>query len=327
LTRSPYLKYKEVLYSVGLQKEHLVLPIFVQEQGEKICQIDRLVGITKNTTNQLSQQIKAITDAGVSSILVFGIPKKRDRIGSSAANKNGIVQQTIRKIREESGDLLNIITDVCVCQYNLSGQCGLILKSKNHAEVNNDMTLSFLSEIAVSQAGANIVAPSSMMDGQVYSIRKALDRQGFQRTKVMSYSAKHFSSLYSPFRSAAFSAKIHDYNVIDKAAYQIAYTNKREILREIETDVLEGADIIMIKPAIAYLDLVIMIKERFEVPTAVQSVSGEYAMIKAAAKYRWIDEDEWKINSIVSMKRAGADIIISYFSMDIAKCLEQMSFM
>jgi porphobilinogen synthase len=189
--------------------------------------------------------------------------------------------------------------------------------------VDNDSTLDLLGKIALSHAdaGADIVAPSAMMDGQVYAIRNLLDNNGFKKIKIMSYAAKHFSSLYTPFRRAAFSTKIRDYNIIDKSSYQLSYSNRRQILREINSDITEGADMVMIKPAMAYLDLVCMIKEKVGFPIAVQNVSGEYAMIKAAAMQGLINEEEWKVNLIASIKRSGADKIISYFSMDIARYL------
>jgi porphobilinogen synthase len=207
------------------------------------------------------------------------------------------------------------MTDVCVCQYNFSGHCGLVRKGK----VDNDLTLQTLSKIAVShvEAGADVVAPSSMMDGQVRTIKEALIDKGL-KARILSYSAKHASSLYTPFRSAAF-AKPHLH--LDKSSYQLSYANPREALREIENDINEGADMVMIKPALAYLDIITMTKDHFDFPVAVQNVSGEYAMIKAAGVKGWINENEWKVWSIASIKRAGADKIISYFSLDIAAYL------
>ncbi|HYY49463.1 MAG TPA: porphobilinogen synthase [Nitrososphaeraceae archaeon] len=316
----PELTHKEVLESVGLQKRHLILPLFVQERREQEeLKISMMPGITKVPLDKVTQRIQAVIDAGITSIIIFGIPKKTDERGSLASSTDGVVQQALKKIRKGYEDHLNIITDVCLCQYNTSGHCGLIINN----EVDNDSTLESLSKIALShaEAGADIVAPSSMMDGQVYSIRKMLKRHGFQKTKILSYSVKQLSSLYVPFRSAAFS-NMSKFNVIDKSSYQVSYTNSRQILREIGTDVREGADMLMIKPGMTSLDLICMIKENFDFPIAVQNVSGEYAMIKAAAMHGWISEEDWIVGSIASIKRTGADMIVSYFSMDIAKYLD-----
>jgi porphobilinogen synthase len=313
------LSHKEALESVGMRKKHLIHPLFVQERPEEELGIAMMPGITKVPVDKVTQRIHAIVDAGITSIIIFGIPKKTDERGSLASSADGVVQQALRKIRKEYENQLNIITDVCLCQYNTSGHCGLI----NNNEVDNDLTLDSLSEIALShaEAGADIVAPSSMMDGQVYSIRKMLKSHGFQKTKILSYSVKQSSSLYVPFRSAAF-CKTSKFNVINKSSYQVSYANSRQILREIETDISEGVDILMIKPGITSLDIICMIKENFDFPIAMQNVSGEYAMIKAAAMHGWINEEEWKVGSIASIKRAGADMIISYFSMDIARYLD-----
>ena len=317
---TPELSHKGVLESVGLQKRHLILPLFVQErQEEEEPKIDMMPGITKVPLDNVTQRIQAIIDAGITSIIIFGIPSKIDERGSLASSTEGVVQQALKKIRKGYGGQLKIITDVCVCQYNTSGHCGVIINN----EVDNDCTLESLSKIALShaEAGADIVAPSSMMDGQVYSIRKMLKRHGFQKTKILSYSVKQLSSLYVPFRSVAFS-NTSKFNVIDKSSYQVSYTNSRQILREIETDIREGADMLMVKPGMISLDIVCMIKENFDFPIAVQNVSGEYAMIKAAAMRGWISEEEWMVGSVASIKRSGADMIVSYFSMDIAKYLD-----
>jgi len=323
--------YSNLLTGVGLQKKDLIFPIFVQERSEKVTGIKGMPGIRKICLQNLTQHVQDIIDLGISSIIIFGIPEHRDRRASSAVSKDGVVQRAIRKIKKEFGGLLNIVTDVCICQYNLSGHCGLVISrnnnnnsSNNSRIVDNDSTLGLLSKIAISHAesGADVIAPSSMMDCQVYSIRNSLKSKGFKNIKIMSYAAKHASALYLPFRMTAFSNKINNYNIIDKSAYQIGYSNPREVIREVQADIHEGADMIVIKPGIAYLDVVSMIKEVFDFPIAVQNVSGEYAMIKAAARNGWIDEDEWKVNSIAAIKRAGADNIISYFSTDLARYLE-----
>jgi porphobilinogen synthase len=313
--------YRTICSEAGLRKKDMVFPIFVQEQGIKFRNINTMPGITKTPLSETINQVKKVLDAGISSIIIFGIPKKRDDSACHASKKNGIVQRALLLIKNKFGNLINVTTDVCLCQYNFSGHCGLLT---DNGKIDNDCTLQFLSEIALShaEAGADIVAPSSMMDGQVLSIRKSLDKYGFTKTKILSYSAKYNSSLYGPIRSAIFSKKC-DYKGLNKSSYQIAYTNPKETMREIENDISEGADMVMIKPAMAYLDVIYMIKENLKFPLAVQNVSGEYAMVKAAARRGWIEEEEVKVNSIVSMKRAGADRIISYFALDLARYLEE----
>ena len=302
-------RYRAAFAAAGLRKEQLIFPVFVSDrQGS----ISSMPGMSVTPVEKAADYVQAIADAGISSIIVFGIPKTRDSNGSPAADRNGVVQQAVGAIKSGFGSSMNVTTDVCVCQYNLSGHCGILRKGR----VDNDATLEVLEEIAKShvEAGADIVAPSSMMDGQVRAIKNAIGR----KTKILSYSAKHASSLYTPFRSAAFAnAKQR----IDKSSYQVSYANKRQAMMEIETDINEGADMVMLKPALAYLDLVRIAKDRFSIPIAVQNVSGEYAMIKAAAMHGLIDEEEWKVCSIASIRRAGADMIISYFSLDVAKYL------
>jgi len=271
-------------------------------------------GMAVTPIEKISPRVEVMIGTGVTSLIVFGIPKNRDSRGSSAFDRMGVVQRAVREIKASFGSSVNVITDVCVCQYNKSGHCGIVFGGG----VNNDITLRLLTQIARShvEAGADVVAPSSMMDGQVRAIKNALE--GSRKTMILSYSAKHASSLYSPFRSAAFAkAKSH----LDKSSYQVSYANPRQVLLEVETDINEGADMVMIKPALTYLDLVRMVKDKFSYPVAVQNVSGEYAMIKAAAMRGLVDEEEWKVCTIASIKRAGADRIISYFALDIAKYL------
>lgn len=305
-------RYRQIFSAAGLRKSHLIFPVFVSERPSKI---DSMPGMVMTPIERVAQHVQSVVDRGISSVIVFGIPKTRDRDGSPAADRKGVVQQAVKAIKSGFGNSVNVATDVCVCQYNLSGHCGIVTGGK----VDNDATLKVLAEIAAShaEAGADIVAPSSMMDGQVRGIKGALGSRGL-KTSILSYSAKHASSLYTPFRSAAFAkAKSR----LDKSPYQVSYANPRQALMEIETDINEGADMVMIKPAIAYLDLVRMARDRFSCPVAVQNVSGEYAMIKAAAMRGWIDEEEWKVCSVASIRRAGADRIISYFALDVAKYL------
>lgn len=312
LERDREKRYREILASTGLRKGHLIFPVFVSERPGKI---GSMPGMSVTPVEKVSQHVQSIVDSDIFSLIIFGIPKSRDSDGSPAFDKKGVVQRAVSAIKSSFGSSINVVTDVCVCQYNLSGHCGIIADGR----VDNDSTLRVLSEIAVShaEAGANVVAPSSMMDGQVRAIKSELFTRGL-KAMILSYSAKHASSLYTPFRSAAFAK---GKSRLDKSSYQLSYANPRQVLLEIEADIREGADMVMIKPALAYLDLVRMVKDRFSYPVAVQNVSGEYAMIKAAAMRGLVNEEEWKVSSIASIKRAGADRIISYFALDIAKYL------
>jgi porphobilinogen synthase len=306
--------YKSLLASLGLSKSHLIFPVFVSDSP---AVIKSMPGVAVTPLDKILKHVQSISDSGISSIIIFGIPKTRDQIGSSAFDKKGIVQEAIREIKSCFGCTMNLTTDVCICQYNMTGHCGII---SNDYMIKNDDTLNILAKIAVShvEVGADVVAPSAMMDGQVYAIKKELHNRQLNAS-ILSFSAKHASSLYTPFRSAAFSKMAAR---LDKLTYQVSYHNSRQALREIETDINEGADMVMVKPALMYLDLVRQVKNRFKnYPVAVQNVSGEYAMIKAAAMRGWIDEEEWKVNTIASIKRSGADKIISYFVLDIAKYL------
>jgi porphobilinogen synthase len=306
--------YGEILAEAGLGKENLICPVFVSDRAEAL---GGMQGVPAICCADVAKGIQPIADAGVPSIILFGIPGTRDATGSPAADKNGVVQRAVKEIKSAFGRSINVITDVCLCQYNLSGHCGLLVNNNN--KVDNDSTIATLARIAMSHAdaGADVVAPSAMMDGQVREIRQALDAAG-HAARILSYSAKHSSSLYAPFRSAAFAKK----GSVDKSSYQVSYANPRQAMREMEQDIIEGADMVMVKPGLAYLDLVSRAKERFPVPVAVQNVSGEYAMIKAAGKRRWIDEEEWKVFSLASMRRAGADRIISYFALQVAGYLD-----
>ena len=305
-------QYQDALSAAGLQKEHLVCPVFVSERQQ--AKARAMPGVPLTHTGEMVARAQEIADAGISSVIIFGIPKSRDAKGSGAFGRNSVVQNAAREIKSAFGRSVNIITDVCLCQYNLSGHCGFL----SNGRVDNDATVGALAEIAVSHAdaGADVVAPSAMMDGQGRAIREALDAGGFS-ARILSYSAKHASSLYTPFRSTAFQSR----GAIDKSSYQVGYANPRQALREMAQDILEGADMVMVKPALAYLDLVKRAKEAFQTPVAVQNVSGEYAMIKAAAKRGLVDEEEWKVMSMAAMRRAGADRIISYFALDIARYL------
>src|SRR5437879_1850821 len=249
--------------------------------------------------------------------MIFGIPETKDDHGTFAFSQNGIVQKAVSDIRKNIGNKIAIMSDVCLCQYTSSGHCGLVKGDK----IDNDSSLDVLAKVATSQAqaGTDIVSPSAMMDGQVKAIRQGLDDAGFSDVAIMSHSAKHRSSLYSPFKDMAHSAPKFG----DRKTYQLPYTNPKEAMREIETDIAEGADIVMIKPALAYLDLIAMTRQKFNIPISAYSVSGEYSLIKAAAMQGWINESEVTMEILTAIKRAGADMIVSYFSKSAAKILNE----
>ncbi|HJR84753.1 MAG TPA: hypothetical protein VJ772_05225 [Nitrososphaeraceae archaeon] len=291
-----------------LKPSNLITPIIIGNYTNTSSS-DLQVMSDRNLTDRLEK----ILSLKMNKVIIFGTPKAHNSTGSEAWNNNGIVQNTIRNIKTSFDKKLQVIADVCVCQYNLSGHCGLMNYEDNH--VDNDKTLNFMSKISLSYAesGVDIVAPSSMMDGLVLSIRNNLNKNGFTDTKIMSFSKQH-SCLYSPFRMTAFKK----FSKIDKSDYQIGYSNSREMLRKIELDFREGADIITIKPSMSNLDLITRIVDRVNCRIAVQHVSGEFAMLKAATRYKLIEEHEWMIGYFSSMIRAGANHIISYGAEEIA---------
>lgn len=309
-------KIRELLQEVRLSASDLIAPVFVQEGLSKPENIEPLPGIMRLPVEQVTNEVREIASLGIPAVIVFGMPSKKDDLGTSAFDDNGIVQRAVSLIRKEMGDDIAIVTDVCLCQYTTKGHCGLV----NDGTIDNDRSIETLAKVAVSQAraGADIVAPSAMMDGQVKAIRQGLDDNGFNDVAIMSYSAKHASPLYAPFRDAAHSAPKFG----DRKSYQLSYANPNEAIREIELDINEGADIVMVKPAIAYLDLIYMAKQMFHVPLAAYSVSGEYALVKAAAKQGMIDENAVMLELLTSIKRAGADIIITYFAKQAASILK-----
>jgi len=294
----------------------LVYPLFIMESNDIKDEIKSMPGQYRYSINNVIKEIDNIQKLGIKSILLFGIPKNKDEKGSGAYNSNGIIQKAVREIKKNFNDI-TIITDICMCEYTSHGHCGIIEKNK----VNNDKTLEYLGKIAVShaEAGADIVAPSDMMDGRVKFIRKSLDKNGFPDTAIMSYSIKYASAYYGPFRDAAGSAPEFG----DRKSYQMDYRRKKEAVSEALTDIKEGADIIMVKPALAYLDIVKTISDSTYVPVAVYNVSGEYSMVKAASRNGWIDEKKVVIENITAMKRAGADIIITYHAKDIADWIKE----
>lgn len=304
---------RDLVKETYVDTSSLVYPIFVKEGIEKLEDIPTMRGIARYPVEDAVNEVAEAREAGIKSFLVFGIPMNKDDRGSEAYNRNGIVQRLVRRIRENIGDSVVIITDVCLCQYTSHGHCGLV----KNGYVDNDATLELLSLTALShaEAGADIVAPSAMMDHQVGAIREALDKEGFTDIAIMGYSAKYASVFYGPFRDAAYSAPKFG----DRRAYQMDVRNRREALREIEEDVKEGADIVMVKPALAYLDVISAAKRAFNTPLAAYNVSGEYAMIKAASELGVFDEKQAVYEVLTAIRRAGADLIITYFAKTFAE--------
>lgn len=303
---------RELVRETKLSVENLVYPIFVIPYQEAKEPIDSMPGQFRLGYKNLLEEIREIKDLGIRAILLFGIPEYKDEIGSYAYNENGVVQNAIKMIKDKFPEI-TIITDVCLCSYTTHGHCGIVKDGK----VLNDETLEILSKVAIShaKAGADIVAPSAMMDHQVRAIRKALDDEGYIDVGIMSYSAKFFSSFYGPFRQAADSSPKFG----NRSTYQMDYANAREAIIEVEMDIMEGADIVMVKPALSYLDIIYAISKKFNVPIAAYNVSGEYAMVKAASEKGWINEKDIVIEILTSIKRAGANIIITYFAKEVSK--------
>ncbi|MAT56417.1 MAG: porphobilinogen synthase [Ignavibacteriae bacterium] len=308
---------RDMVRETELQKNDLIYPLFVRP-GENIkTEIKSMPGVFQMSIDILVKECKEVRDLGIPAVILFGIPEHKDEKGSEAYDPNGIIQRAIRAIKAEVKDLL-VITDVCLCEYTSHGHCGLL----NGEEILNDETVSLLAKEAVShaEAGADIIAPSDMMDGRVAAIRKALDYKGFQNIPIMSYAVKYASGYYGPFRDAAESTPTFG----DRRSHQMDVANSNEAIREADLDVDEGADIIMVKPAGAYLDIIYRVKEEYQMPTAAYQVSGEYSMIKAAGQLDWIDEERVMIESLVAIKRAGADMILTYFAKDAAKYIDRI---
>jgi len=310
-------KIRELLEEVRLSPKDLICPIFVQENLNSRVQGESMPGMDRLPLRDVVDEVNSIAELKIPAIMVFGMPSRKDDKGTSAFAQDGIVQRAISEIRKNLGNEIAVIADVCLCQYTIAGHCGLVKGDK----IDNDSSLETLTKVAVSQAqsGADIVSPSAMMDGQVKAIRQGLDDAGFSDVAIMSHSAKHRSSLYSPFKDMAHSAPKFG----DRKTYQLPYTNPKEAMREVETDIAEGVDIVMIKPALAYLDLIAMTREKFNIPISAYSVSGEYALVKAAAIQGWIDEKEVTLEILTAIKRAGADMIVTYFSKSAAKILNE----
>jgi len=316
LRQSPALR--RLVCETRLSVEQLVLPLFVRS-GKKIRNpIGAMPGVFQLSLDELLQEAEKAYQLGVPAVLLFGIPSKKDERASGAYARNGIVQQAVRLLKRELPDLL-VITDVCLCEYMSHGHCGIVHADQRGGKLLNDPSLKLLARTATShaEAGADIVAPSDMMDGRVRAIRSALDAAGFSDTPIMSYAAKFASAFYGPFREAAESTPKFG----DRRSYQMDAANANEALREVALDIQEGADIVMVKPALAYLDIIHRVKTEFGHPTAAYAVSAEYSMVKAAAAKGWIDERAVTMESLLAMRRAGADIIITYAAMDVARWL------
>jgi porphobilinogen synthase len=306
--------FRRMIRETKLSVDDLVYPLFVISGKDVKKPISSMPGHFQMSVDHLIKEVQKAKEAGIPAVLLFGIPERKDETASGAFVKDGIIQQAVRRVKDKVPDIV-VITDVCLCEYTNHGHCGMIEKG----DVDNDTTLEVLAETAVShaRAGVDVVAPSAMMDGQVGAIRDALDEAGYENLPIMAYAAKYASSFYGPFREAAESAPKFG----DRKSYQMDPANGDEAIREISLDVEEGADIIMVKPALPYLDIIRRAREEFDLPIAAYNVSGEFAMIKAAAKFGWIDEEKAMIESLTSIKRAGADIIITYFAPEAAKLL------
>ena len=307
---------RKMVRETRMDKSSLIYPLFVKEGTGIEEEIPSMEGQVRYSVDRLPFELERLQNAGVNSIMLFGIPDHKDEVGSGAYDPNGIVQKALREAKKQFPDMY-YITDVCMCEYTSHGHCGVLC---GH-DVNNDATLELLAKTAVShvEAGADMVAPSDMMDGRVRAIREALDANGHYGAPIMSYAVKYASAFYGPFRDAAGSAPSFG----DRKSYQMDFHNRREGMKEALTDVEEGADIIMVKPAMSYLDMVSEVSKAVNVPVATYSVSGEYAMVKAAAKMGWIDEERIMCEMAVSAYRAGAQIYLTYYAKELAKCMDE----
>ena len=299
-----------------LNVEQLIYPLFIAEDLAEPRPIAAMPGIMQWPLEHLGREMERVASLGIPAVLLFGIPTEKDEVGSQAYAEQGIIQQAIRRIKAETPDVL-VITDVCLCEYTSHGHCGVI----HNGTVQNDESLKLLADMALShvEAGADLVAPSDMMDGRVGAIRHTLDEHSFSATPIMAYSAKYASGFYGPFREAAGSAPQFG----DRRSYQMDPANVREALREVDLDIAEGADIVMVKPALAYLDVIRRVRDHCDLPLAAYNVSGEYSMIKAAAQNGWIDERRIVTEVLTGIRRAGADMIITYFAPDVAWWLRE----
>lgn len=309
-------KLRGLVRETHLSLEQLIYPLFIAEGLDEPHEISSMPGIMQWPLEHLSREVERIAQLGIPAVLLFGIPNEKDELGSQAYDSEGIIQQATRLIKAEVPDIM-VMTDVCLCEYTSHGHCGVI----HNGNVHNDESLELLARMALShiEAGADLVAPSDMMDGRVGAIRRALDEHGFSSTPIMAYSAKYASAFYGPFREAAGSAPQFG----DRRSYQMDPANVREALREVTLDIAEGADIVMVKPALAYLDVIRQVRDHCDLPIAAYNVSGEFAMIKAAAQHGWLDERRVTMEVLTGIKRAGADMIITYFAPQVAQWLRE----
>jgi len=308
--------FRRLIRETHLSIDQFIFPLFATVGKGVKKPIDSMPGHFQLSVDQLVKEVQECRDLGIPAVLLFGIPERKDEAASGAFSRDGIVQQAVRRLKDKAPEIL-VVTDVCLCEYTDHGHCGMIEKG----EVHNDMTLDVLAETALShaKAGADMVAPSAMMDGQVGVIRETLDEAGYENIPILAYSAKYASCFYGPFRDAAESAPKFG----DRKAYQMDPANGDEAIREMTLDVQEGADILMVKPALPYLDVIRRAKEEFDLPVAAYNVSGEYAMIQAAAQRGWLDGEKAMMESLTSIRRAGADIILTYFAKEAAKVLQR----
>ncbi|MCK5710765.1 MAG: porphobilinogen synthase [Deltaproteobacteria bacterium] len=307
---------RELVAETRISVDDFIYPMFVMPGKNKKVAVKSMPGIYKQSIDNLIKEIREVKKLGIKAILLFGIPESKDEMGTQGYDENGVIQRALREIKKRVKDII-VITDVCMCEYTSHGHCGVI----KDGDVDNDETLQYLARMSLShaEAGADIVAPSDMMDGRVGVIRDDLDRNGYDNIGIMSYAAKYASAFYGPFREAAESPPQFG----DRRSYQMDPPNVREALREIELDIEEGADIVMVKPALPYLDVIRAAREEFDHPIAAYNVSGEYSMVKAAGKLGWIDEELVMMEVLTSIKRAGADLILTYFAKDAAKVLSR----
>lgn len=308
--------FREMFCETRVRMTDLIYPMFVIHGRKVKNPVPSMPGVYQFSVDQLIKEIRELAELGIKSVILFGIPETKDPVGSSGYQANGVVQEAIRVLKQVCPQLM-VITDVCLCEYTDHGHCGIV----KNGRVLNDQTLGLLAEMAVShaEAGADMVAPSDMMDGRVAAIRTALDGHGFSHLPIMAYSAKYASGFYGPFRDAAGSAPQFG----DRRSYQMHPPNTDEALREVALDIEEGADIVMVKPALPYLDIIRRVKDTFNCPIAAYNVSGEYAMIKAAAERGWLDEQRVVWESLTGIKRAGADVILTYFAPQVAKWIKE----
>ncbi len=308
--------FRSLIRENYLLASQLVYPLFVIPGKNKRQKIDAMPGVVRLTVDQLAREAKDCLELGIPAVLLFGLPEKKDAVGSGAHAKDGIIQRAVKEIKNKVPEML-VITDVCLCEYTDHGHCGCLI----NGSVDNDATLEILAQTALShaRAGTDMVAPSDMMDGRVAEIRAVLDENNYEMLPIMSYSVKYASAFYGPFREAADCAPQQG----DRKSYQMDPANSREALREATLDVDEGADILIVKPAVAYTDIIARLHDEFDLPVAAYHVSGEYAMIKAASEKGWIDGEKVMVETLLSLRRAGADIIITYFAKDMAKILRK----